>query len=292
MEAIKNFLRAHGYIKDERGFFTAAHPSVVHDNQPAVEAEKFWSRLARDNPIAAAAATDSKDWYAKYPTLVDHEVEPDRAQVVLDAGCGYGRVAIPLLKTRSSLHLVGVDASTEMLQIFSRLLEGENQTHLRNQVVLLHSAINDLPFDDETFDCIYSCAVLLHNPYEEVPKILGEFYRLLKPYGKLILASSFPNLYNLEGLQNYVHLQMRASPNANGPVRVYSQKRVRALFSKWRETRIIPNGVVLIPRQFAHIAMPFGRTIRQINGWLERQDLPFMRKTSIFVKLFDVVARK
>jgi ubiquinone/menaquinone biosynthesis C-methylase UbiE len=258
----------------------------------AFEAEKVWSRLAHENPIAAAAATDSKDWFSKYPQLIDKEIPRNNPQIVLDAGCGYGRVAIPLLTTRSQLRIIGVDASAEMLQTFSSLLEPEDNSHLRPRIILVHSGISTMPFNDDTFDCIYSCAVILHNPYNEVPHILREFFRVLKPRGKLILASSFPNIYNPEGMQNYLFIKMLVRPEANGPVRVYSRKRVRDLFSDWSEARIILNGAVFLPRKFAGYRMPFGSAIRRVNEWFQGQEFALVRNTSVFSKLFDVVAIK
>jgi ubiquinone/menaquinone biosynthesis C-methylase UbiE len=286
MENINRLLAKQGYSNTE-GFFTRA----TGESHMQSEAEKVWSALAQDNPIHAAAAATTKDWYTKYPRLIDQEIEDER-KVILDAGCGYGRVAIPLLRARQKLKLIGVDASTVMLHTFLDLLETGGISELKQRLILLHSTINQLPFPEETFDYIYSCAVLLHNPYEDVQEILKEFYRLLKPSGKLVLAGSFPNVWNLEGIQNCLYSNWFASPHANGPVRAYTRTKVEQLFNDWKEIDIVPTGVTVLPRQIAKIPMPLGGLIRRVNGWLEEKNFAFLSYSSLLIKYFDVIAQK
>jgi len=286
----KLYLLSKGYT-DEHGYFALPQGSRTEVQSLLVRADKVWSGLAQENPISAAAASEKVDWYTKYPELVETEID-DNDKTVLDAGCGYGRIAIPLLRKHPQLDIIAVDASSTMLQLFHQLLKKENISNYERRVVLLHSGIHQLPFPDGGFDCIYSSAVLLHNPYDHVEEIIREFYRLLRPNGKLLLASSFPNLYNLEGLQNYFYSKYCISEDANGPVRPYTRNRVIKLFHNWSDLKIIPNGVVLLPRQVANIKMPFGNFIRRINSWLGNKKFEFIFKTSIFTKHFDVIAKK
>lgn len=49
--------------------------------------------------------------------------------------------------------------------------------------------INDgLPFPDASFDLLYAAHVLEHFPHAEVPSILAEWRRVLKPGGELLVA--------------------------------------------------------------------------------------------------------
>jgi len=286
MKNIERILIEQGYLK-KKGFFARG----ARDDDVQSDPEKVWSKFAQENPIWAAAATNARDWYAKYPQVVDREI-PDEDILALDAGCGYGRVAIPLLKTRGKLKIIGVDASTVMLKTFGDLAEKESLDALDQRLLLLHSLLSHLPFPDDTFDCIYSCAVLLHNPYPEVQKILNEFYRLLKQSGKLVLAGSFPNALNLEGLQNLLYSKWVVAPNSNGPVRAYTKGKVRSFFNDWKEIRILPSGVTIHPRQIANIPMPFGGYIKRVNRWVEQRNFSFIAQSSLFSKHFDVVAQK
>ncbi|MFH2004459.1 MAG: methyltransferase domain-containing protein [Bacteroidota bacterium] len=79
---------------------------------------------------------------------------------------------------------VGVDSSEEMLN-------RARKKFLSNpSVTLQYSDLNmGLQFPDESFDCIVSVNMLyaLHRPRE----IITEFYRVLKPHGKLVFANPY-----------------------------------------------------------------------------------------------------
>jgi SAM-dependent methyltransferase len=135
LENINRLLAKQGYL-NTKGFFTRA----TGETHIRSEAEKVWSTLAQRDPIHAAAAATTKDWYAKYPQIIDQEIH-DEEKIALDAGCGYGRVAIPLLKSRKQLKLIGVDASTVMLQTFLDLLETESISELKQRAHF--AAFND-----------------------------------------------------------------------------------------------------------------------------------------------------
>lgn len=286
MKYIENALLDQGYSK-QQGVYTRSGAEEPAQSAPEIT----WSALARDNPIRAAAGTNERDWFAKCPTFVDERI-PDEEQLVLDAGCGYGRVAIPLLQTKRSIRLIGADASAVMLNLFCRLAQTQNIPDAARRLLLLHELLDRLPFADATFDRIYSSAVLLHNPYKDVEKILAEFYRLLKPGGSLILAGSFPNLMNLEGMQNFFYCKWMISATANGPVRPYTKEHVRALFHDWNETHVCPAGVTVLPRQIAKIPLPFGARIRRFNNWVEQRNFSFLSRGSLFTRYFDVIAHK
>ena len=83
-------------------------------------ADIVWSEVARDNAINAAAATTDDNPFAKFPDWVSACVAGWEG-TFLDAGCGYGRVSIPLLKANPGLRCVGVDASPVMLGEFVEL---------------------------------------------------------------------------------------------------------------------------------------------------------------------------
>ena len=286
VESLERVLVQQGYSKN-KGFYIRNIDEAHVQSEP----DKVWSNLAQNNPIQAAAATNDSDWYAKYPHVIDQEI-PDEEILALDAGCGYGRVAIPLLKKRSKLRVIGVDASTVMLKTFWDLAETESIEALDRRLLLLHSPLSHVAFADKTFDRIYSCGVLLHNSYQDVQNMLTEFYRLLKPKGKVVLVASFPNVMNLEGIQNFVYSKYLASPQANGTVRAYTRKSVQSLFINWKEIHISPTGATILPRQIANIPMPLGPQIRRFNKWIDDKHFAMISQSSLFSIHFDVVAQK
>jgi len=50
-----------------------------------------------------------------------------------------------------------------------------------------HADILNLPFSRNTFDGIYNLGVLEHFTREQIRQILGQFHRVLKPDGKLVI---------------------------------------------------------------------------------------------------------
>src|SRR5919112_631630 len=113
-----------------------------------------------------------------------HGPVPLDQMVVLDAGCGTGNYA------QAMLHYVGqieaVDLNLGMLEVASQKLSGL-QTGGR---ISFHSArIDELPFEDETFDGVMINQVLHHLPDDATKgfpihrNVFGEFARVLKTGG-------------------------------------------------------------------------------------------------------------
>lgn len=50
------------------------------------------------------------------------------------------------------------------------------------------ASIDDMPIPDGSIDTVYCISVLEHLPYDTVKKVLQEFYRVLKPGGRLVLT--------------------------------------------------------------------------------------------------------
>jgi ubiquinone/menaquinone biosynthesis C-methylase UbiE len=95
---------------------------------------------------------------------------------VLDLGCGNGRFYEYLKKSK----YIGVDPSLELIKIC------KNNYPEANFIVALG---NELPFEDNLFDKIFSIAVLHHIPSEKLRKeFLLEAKRVLKSDGVLTLT--------------------------------------------------------------------------------------------------------
>jgi ubiquinone/menaquinone biosynthesis C-methylase UbiE len=247
-------------------------------------ATRTWSPLATVNAIDAAAATHSSDPFAKYPAWIDEHIAGATGEF-LDAGCGYGRVAIQILRRNPSLRCAGLDASPVMLTKFNALAQSEG---VADRKTLYCGNLQRLPFDDDQFTFVLSSAVLLHLAPKDVQAALDEFARVLKPGGKLILTDSFPNSLTAEGLQQWPN-QLRR--DVNGPVRSYTRGQVRRMLRRrFSSVRIFGHGAILLPRVIGRINMPFGGMIRRINAAVGK--LPLVRRAPVFVAHHNVVAVK
>ncbi len=97
--------------------------------------------------------------------------------VVLDLGCGWGRVLKPVLDRGAQA--VGLDISGGMLEVCARHLKKNGHTPR-----LARGDATLLPFANETFDMVYSLLVLQHLSKENGLEVFREVRRILKQGGE------------------------------------------------------------------------------------------------------------
>lgn len=248
-------------------------------------ADIVWSKAARQNAICAAAATTDADPFAKYPDWVGPYFAAQDG-TLLDAGCGYGRVSIPLLKSNPRLRCVGVDASPVMLNKFVELAKEHG---VDDRVELYCGNVNTLPFPDCHFQFVLSCAVLLHLPKEDAKEAIHEFRRVLVRNGTLVLAGSFPNALNLEGVAN---IRYNFLAKKNGPVRVYTRPEVTQLFKDFSRVAVEAHQMSVLPRTIGSVTMPFARFSRKVNLYCSRRFMEAFKHSGCVVNHHDVTAVK
>lgn len=248
-------------------------------------ADTIWSEAARRSAVRAAAATTDSDPFAKYPEWV-RPYFAGRKGTLLDAGCGYGRVSIPLLTSNPGLRCVGIDASPIMLGKFVELAKEHG---VDDRVELYCGDISTLPFPDCHFQFVLSCAVLLHLPKDEAGRALREFRRVLSKHGTLILAGTFPNLLNPEGL---VNLRNNRRANTNGPVRAYTRPEVQRLFKEFSDVRVEAHQLIVLPRSLGSVTLPFAAFSRSLNRYCSEHFMETFKHSGWLVNHHDVAATK
>jgi SAM-dependent methyltransferase len=205
---------------------------------------------------------------------------------LLDAGCGYGRVSIPLLQANPHLRCVGVDASPVMLRHFVELAKRHG---VDDRVELFCGNLDALPFPDSSFQAALSCAVLLHLPKHEVLRVLAELRRVLATSGRLVLHGSFPNALNFEGPGDILNNFRRTE---NGPVRVYTRAEVRMLFDEFAVVDVEAHHLTVLPRKIGPVRMPFAALSRRVNAYCSRTFVHRFTHSGWLVSHHDVVAIK
>jgi ubiquinone/menaquinone biosynthesis C-methylase UbiE len=98
---------------------------------------------------------------------------------VLDAGCGTGIVARTVAKTAPAGSVIGLDINEGMLA------EARRQDS-SNQVTWESGSVEQMPFDDSTFDVVLSQQVLQF--LADRAGALAEMHRALAPGGRLVFA--------------------------------------------------------------------------------------------------------
>lgn len=199
-------------IKDKLNSRTNQNSKSQSSKRDAVH--KHYSQVACDvqnsNANQAAASSCScKDARRLYPQQVVNGIpEPallasrgcgnpfDRTclkegDLVLDLGCGGGiDVLLAAQKVGQSGHVTGLDMTEEMLQIAR---ENQAMTNITN-VDFVQGYLEDLPFEDDTFDSVISNCVI--NLCEDKSRALSEALRVLKPLGCFVIADiAFDSAY-------------------------------------------------------------------------------------------------
>lgn len=107
-------------------------------------------------------------------------------QKVLEVAVGPGATLLEILKRGAEPDAVyGVDLSPKMLQRARQLVKAAGYAN----IALREADARQLPFPDDTFDVLYNSYMLDLMPLRDMPLVLNEFKRVLKPGGHLVLVN-------------------------------------------------------------------------------------------------------
>src|SRR5439155_27100118 len=222
---------------------------AVEDDVPE---SRRWDELAAEDPVHAAISAGSEAREAaKSEGQVDLLERELVDGVVLDAGCGYGRIAKYLLPRRAFEGYVGVDGSTTMLDAFARR-HRQVPEEAATPLLLIRAPIDRVPIRSDSVQNIVFSAVLLHNPKHGARRAIAEAGGLLVPGGRLlIVGGDLRNARTPAGALGSVYLgwlRLRRDADRNGPVRYWKRKEVAALFPDFSDVWIRPTGFEFLPR--------------------------------------------
>lgn len=105
----------------------------------------------------------------------------DGKRSVLDLGCGLGRHS--LLFAQNGFKVTAVDISDYAVKQVR-----ESSDRLELNIRTLVSDMANLPFRENSFDCIFSYLTISHTDTEGFSKILSDIKRILKPDGEIYLT--------------------------------------------------------------------------------------------------------
>lgn len=117
-----------------------------------------------------------------YRRVVDDVVlaEPRPGAVLLDAGCGPGRLAVDLARARPDATVHGVDLAAGAIEV---AVARAARAGLADRVRFLHADLAELPFPDATFDLVVS--TISYHHWANVAPVVAELARVLRPDGRL-----------------------------------------------------------------------------------------------------------
>lgn len=133
-----------------------------------------------------------------YDLLSEHTERPLRkaglnllaasaGETILEVGFGTGHCLVALARSVGSQGAVlGIDLSGRMLEESESLLDKEG---LSNRVRLTCGDAAELPYEDESTDGIFVSFTLELFDTPEIPRVLAECRRVLRPGGRLVVVS-------------------------------------------------------------------------------------------------------
>ena len=111
------------------------------------------------------------------------EVFPKKSYL-LEIGCGSGRDASFMID--NNYKILGIDASREMID------EAKNIHPLLDNLLQVAIIPNELSFDNNSFDGIYSIATLMHLEKDDIEITINKIYSYLKAKGIFFIFGFYP----------------------------------------------------------------------------------------------------
>jgi SAM-dependent methyltransferase len=158
---------------------------------------------------------------------------------VLEIGVGAGTDFLKWV--RAGADVTGVDLTDEAIALTSERLGIDNHS-----ARLLRADAENLPFEENSFDIVYSHGVLHHSP--DTPKAVREVHRVLKPGGMaLIMICHVPSLvgFMLWGIHCVAKFRFWRTPRwaiynflESPGTKAYTVRECRVLFSDFRDAVI------------------------------------------------------
>jgi phosphoethanolamine N-methyltransferase len=106
-----------------------------------------------------------------------------RGKEVLDIGVGIGGPACLLVTNHGAGKVTGIDVEEPVLKEARATVSSQN---LQNQIDLQFVTPGPLPFDDATFDIVFSKDSIIHIADKQ--SLFSEVYRVLKPGGWVVMS--------------------------------------------------------------------------------------------------------
>lgn len=156
-------------------------PGVLRILQTKDETRAYYNKIARI-----------------YDLLAEHSEQPMRdkgleklaarpGERILEVGFGTGHMIVELARAVGPTGKVfGVDISDEMVALTNELLERQQLT---DRVEVARGDAESLPLEDGSLDGIFTSFTFELFDTPEIPRVLAEWKRVLKPGGRLVIVA-------------------------------------------------------------------------------------------------------
>ena len=284
------------HIQNLRNFLTPKQISSIGDTDAERgtiatgdtyknEVQNQWNNNPCGSQYVKNADVHTLDWYLEVqrhrhqeyapwmPEVMEFSEHSDKQLLEIGAGLGTDLAQFAL----NGAHITDLDLSSGHLAL------AEENFRLRGlKGRFIHHDAEDLPFDDDTFDVVYSNGVIHHTP--NTAQVVNEMYRVLKPGGRIIVMVYAENSWhywmqlvrrlglmnNMLGSYSMGEIMSRTvemTANAARPlVKVYTRDRLRQLFSSYVDSEIFQRQITAseVPPSLRPIPI---RILERYIGW-------------------------
>jgi len=168
---------------------------------------------------------------AMFQTMID-VIAPQPGETILEIGCGAGSLVRQLARRLGSANpITAADVNPFLLREAEALAEAEG---LSGAIHFTEGNAEALPFEDQSFDCIYSVTV-----FEEcdADRAIAETMRVARPGGRIglaVRALDMPQWWNLT-LPEAILRKVEAPPHSVDPAGVAD----RSLYHRMRDVGLV-----------------------------------------------------
>ena len=148
--------------------------------------------------------------------------------VLLDVGCGPGTITVDLARRLAPGRVVGLDASTEIVEHAASLAAAERVHNATFQAGDVYA----LDFADATFDIVHAHQVLQH--LADPVAAMAEIHRVLRPggvlaardvdYGGVMIAPTINGLVDWMRIYREVHYWNGGDPDAGRSLKAWARR--------------------------------------------------------------------
>jgi len=153
--------------------------SITSVNRSEADAERYYSRLSSIYDLLAASEK-------KFINRGLELLKPASGETILEVGFGTGHAQLIIGKAVNTGLSAGVDLSAGMCRAAQKKAAAAG---LSSRVSLIRNNSLPMPFSQGVMDGIFSSFTLELFDTPQIPEVLKEFKRVLKPGGRLVVVS-------------------------------------------------------------------------------------------------------
>ncbi len=156
-------------------------PGVLRIFQSKGETKAYYNKIAKVYDLLA----ERSEQPMREKGL--QKLAPRPGEHILEVGFGTGHSLVELARAVGPTgKIFGVDISEEMVTLTSELLQREG---LSDRVELICGDAETLPYDDNSLDGVFTSFTFELFDTPEIPQVLAEWKRVLKPRGRLVVVA-------------------------------------------------------------------------------------------------------